>query len=220
MHVQTAPPLHRSRPLLRGYVHLVAALIAPFALIALLMRAHSAPSYVGAAVFGAGLMGLFTISASYHLYGWNTRFRPVFRRLDHSMIFIAVAAFYTPFCLQVLGATWGVPMLISIWTLALLGALLKNVWLGAPQALSLTAYVMTGWVAVAATPRLLRTLEAPSLLALLFAGALFTVGGVIYAIRRPNPFPGFAGHHELFHALVTLGCAVLFVVVFVDVLPR
>ncbi|MCC7365043.1 MAG: hemolysin III family protein [Dehalococcoidia bacterium] len=218
--MQAAATLHPSRPRLRGYVHLVAAIVAPFALIALLARAHSAASYAGAAVFGAGMMGLFSVSASYHLYGWNTRFRPIFRRLDHSMIFIAVAAFYTPFCLQVLGATWGVPMLILVWTLAGLGAVLKHVWLGAPQPISLAAYILTGWVALAATPRLAFTLEAPSLLALLLAGVLFTVGGVIYAIRRPNPFPGFAGHHELFHALVTLGCAVLFVVVFVDVLPR
>jgi hemolysin III len=88
------------RPLLRGHVHLACAIIAPFGLAYLLVLADSARAYVGAAIFGAGLVLLFSVSAAYHLVPWSAGVREVVRRMDHSTIFVAIAALYTPFCLQ------------------------------------------------------------------------------------------------------------------------
>jgi len=209
-----------ARPILRGYVHLAAALAAPFALVALLLAADSARGYVGGAVFGASLILLFTTSASYHLIPWLPRFRPIARRVDHSMIFVAVAGFYTPFCLQVLGAGWGIPLLVTVWVLAAAGVALEQAWPGAPAWLSLGAYLCIGWVALVALVPLAASLSPLAMAGLVASGVLYSVGGVIFATGWPSPAPRVFGHHEIFHSLVAAGSAVLLCVVMTDVLPR
>lgn len=208
------------RPLLRGYLHLAAALAMPVALVVLLVRAHSAASYVSAAVFGAGMTGLFVASSAYHLVGFRSRFRERFRRTDHSMIFLAVAAAYTPFCLQVLDARWGTRLLVAVWLVAAVGAVTKQVRAEQSVAINLGAYLLIGWIGLAAAVPLARGLGPGLVTLVVLAGVLFSVGAVIHAVRWPNPVPRFFGHHEVFHLLVTLGCGLLYVVVVADVLPR
>ena len=205
---------------MRGVVHLAAAVIAPFALFCLLLRAHSPAGYAGGFAFGIGLIGLFGVSAAYHVGTWGPRVRPIVQRLDHSMIFVAVAAFHTPFCLQVMEPAWGIPGLVAVWSAAVAGCLFKQFWFTAPTWLGVAAYLAIGWLGLAVLPGLVPQLSLVTASALVGAGLLFSAGGVIYGLRRPSPLPRVFGYHEVFHTLVALGCAVLYTVVFVDVLPR
>jgi hemolysin III len=186
----------------------------------LLLAADSPRGYVGGAVFGASLVLLFTTSASYHLVPWLPRLRPIARRIDHSMIFVAVAGFYTPFCLQVLGVAWGIPLLVTVWVLAAAGITLKQAWPSAPAWLSLGAYLCIGWVALVALVPLAAGLSPLAMAGLVTSGVLYSVGGVIFATGRPSLAPRVFGHHEVFHSLVAVGSAVLLCVVMTDVLPR
>lgn len=215
-----SPRVEHERPRLRGYLHLAAAALVPLGLLALLLQAHSPASYVGAAIFGTGLLGLFAVSGSYQAIAARTRFRALFQRLDHGMIFFAVAASYSPFCLQVMGWAAGIPLLAIVWTLALAGAALKQFWISAPTWLAVTAYALLGWIGVVALPWLAANLNAVPLGAVFLAGTLFTVGGALFALGRPNPIPRIFGHHEVFHVFVTAGFGLIYAVVFTSGLPR
>ena len=207
------------RPSLRGYIHLASAIAAPFALWYLLHVADSARAYVGASIFGASLILLFTTSASYHLLPWRPRIRRVVKRIDHSAIFALIAGSYTPFCLQTLDLQQGIPILATVGGLAFVGVVLKLGWPGMPKWIGVAAYLAVGWAGIAALPSLATNLAPAAMALLLISGALYTVGAIAYAARWPNPIPRVFGHHEIFHACVTLGCAGIYSVVVVVVLP-
>ncbi len=201
----TSAPLP-PRPVLRGVSHLVAAIVAPPALVALLLIAASPRAYVSGAIFGAGLILLFGTSAAYHLLPWRA-VQAVLKRADHAMIFVFIGATYTPFCLKVLGDAWGIPLLVAVWSSAALGVVFKVAWPDVPRWLGVGLYLGVGWLAlVAAWPLAHRAPEVlPGLLA---AGLLFSLGGAVYALRRPDPFPRIFGYHEIFHLLVIVGVAI------------
>ncbi len=204
--------------MLRGVSHLVAAVLAPPALAVLLIVAASPRAYVSAAIFGTALIVLFGVSAANHLLPWRP-VNAVLKRADHAAIFAFIAATYTPFCLNVLGDSWGIPLLAVVWTLATLGAVLKVVWPDLPRWPGVGLYLGLGWLAVvAAWPFAQRAPEVlPGLVA---AGLLFSLGGVVYALRRPNPFPRVFGYHEVFHLLVIAGVAANYGLIAGFVLPR
>lgn len=201
------------RPMLRGYIHLASALAAPFALAWLLLIADSATGYIGGAVFGVGLLLLFATSASYHIPPWPPRARRIIARFDHSMIFIAIAASYTPFCLRVIDSAWGIAILAVVWSLALGGVVMRMAWPSAPKWLSVACYLVVGWVAVTGIGPLSEALPARAIVLLVVAGILYSVGAIIYAVRWPNPLPRFVGHHEIFHLMVTVASVMLYGVV-------
>lgn len=195
-----------TRPALRGVSHLIAALVAPFALVALLLIAGSPRGYVGGAIFGAALILLFGTSAAYHLLPWPSA-KALLKRADHAMIFLFIAATYTPFCLMVLGDGWGIPLLVAVWAAAVLGMVVKIGWPETPRWLGVGLYLGVGWLAVVAAWPLAQ--RAPELLlGLVSAGLLFSAGSVVYAVRRPDPFPCIFGYHEIFHLLVIAGVAI------------
>ena len=210
-----APP----RPLLRGTLHLAAAVIAPFALALMLLIAHTPQGYVGAAIFGAALIACFSVSASYHLVPWPAVLRGAMKRVDHSMIFVLIAGTYTPFCLIVLWGAWGISMLAVVWSIAGAGVMMKMAWPSAPRPLSVAAYLAVGWVALVATVPLLSAMALPALAALALAGILCSIGGIVYGLRRPDPYPRVFGYHEVFHALVLAGVVVYFSLVTFYLLP-
>lgn len=193
------------RPMLRGAMHLGAAFAAPFALLALILIADSPSGYVGAAVFSSSLMLLYSASASYHTIPWPGRLRGVAKRIDHSMIFALIAGTYTPFCLITLTRTWGITMLSIVWTLAGLGMLLKVIWPSAPRWLSVGLYLALGWVGIVAAREVVNAMHPEALAVLFLGGAMYSVGALVYALKRPNPFPRFFGFHEVFHAFVLAG---------------
>jgi hemolysin III len=201
------------RPALRGTMHAFAALLSPFALIALLLLAEAPREYVGAAIFGASVLLLYVSSASYHLAPWSHGARRVMKRVDHSMIFVLIAGTYTPFCLIVLGNGWGIPMLCVVWVLSAAGVLLKMLRPDAPRWLGVGLYIGLGWVGAIAAAPIISALPGVAIAMLLFGGLLYSVGAVIYAMRRPDPFPRIFGYHEVFHALVIAGTAVHFTLI-------
>ena len=206
-----APP--SPRPLMRGTLHLAAAIAAPAGLVLLLLIADSPRRYVGAAVFATSLMLLYTSSASYHLAPWPTRWRAVMERVDHSMIFVFIAGTYTPFCLIILDNAWGIPMLAAVWSLAALGVLAKVFLPHAPRWLTVAPYLALGWIGVIPAVQVVSAMSGAQLALLMLGGMLYTVGAAVYALRWPDPFPRIFGFHEIFHAFVVGGSAIHFALI-------
>jgi hemolysin III len=207
------------RPALRGVSHIAATFAAVVGALCLYLLAESAGEYISAAIYSSALLLLFGLSATYHSFPWSPRPRQVLRRLDHSMIFLLIAGSYTPFCLLALGTAWSLALLSVVWLLAGAGVALKLAWVDSPRWLSVLLYVALGWLAVVAAPVLAATLPLSTILVLLAGGMLYTVGGLVYALRRPDPAPSVFGYHEVFHLFVIAGAAThygLVVALFVD----
>jgi hemolysin III len=206
------------RPALRGWLHAgaVVAVIAGAAL--LLVVADSARGYVGGAVFAASLFLLYGTSATYHRVQWGPAPRRVVKRLDHAMIFVLIAGTYTPLCLHV-SLAWGIPMLSVVWSIAGAGIILKLLWPDAPRWLSVALYLALGWLSLVAVTELVASFGAAELAMLAGGGVLYTIGAVIYAMRRPDPWPRVFGYHEIFHLFVVAGSIVHYSLVAIYVLP-
>lgn len=197
--------LDERRPLLRGYFHLAAALAAVAGAVGLVLLADSPRAYVGGAVFAVSLTALYTISGTYHAISWGRRARAVLKRLDHAMIFVLIAGTYTPICLLAASDAWGLSLLAIVWSIAGMGIVLKVTWPDAPRWLGVGLYLATGWIALVAATELADWFALAPLLLLAGGGLLYSAGGVIYALRRPDPFPRVFGYHEVFHLFVIAG---------------
>jgi len=193
------PP--RPKPLLRGVSHQIAAGVALAGWLLLALRARSAAAAVGAHVYGASLVTLFAVSAAYHRPFWGPRPRAVWRRIDHSAIFLLIAGTYTPLCL-LLGGSMGRALLAAVWAGALLGVLRSVFWPRAPRWLIAALAVGLGWAVVPVLPALAVALGAGGLALLFAGGAAYTLGAVVYARRWPDPSPRVFGYHEVFHLMV------------------
>jgi hemolysin III len=202
----------RPKPLLRGVSHEVAAGVALVAWVALAAFAPSGRATVAANVYGASLVTLFLVSAVYHRPTWPPRARLFMRRLDHAAIFVLIAGTYTPMCL-LLAPGLGKALLAVVWGGAALGIVQSVFWVHAPKPLVAAAYVVLGWVVVPVLPTLAATMGTGAIALLATGGGLYTLGAVIYATRRPDPFPRVFGYHEIFHALVIAAAACHFAVV-------
>jgi hemolysin III len=196
-----APLPARVKPLLRGVSHQIAAGVALAGLLVLVWLAPGARARTAAIVYGMSLVALFSVSALYHRPMWGARALLWMRRLDHSAIFLLIAGTFTPLCLLI-GDARAHTMLAVVWAGAGVGILRALLWPKAPRALATALYLLLGWAALPLVPAMYREL-GPGPLALLAAGGLlYSVGAVIYATRRPDPFPRVFGYHEIFHALV------------------
>jgi hemolysin III len=207
----TAPPPARQRPTLRGVSHLIAALGALPAAFWLVSRASSPTAEFGAWVYGASLVVLFTTSATYHRILWtDPRLRSAVGRIDHSAIFVLIAGTYTPFCLLI-GTASGLALLATVWASAVLGMVIVVFFPRTPKPVRSTIYVLLGWMIVPFLPALHAALGTRPFLLVLLGGAFYTAGAVIYATRRPDPYPSVFGFHEIFHLLVVAaaGCQFL-----------
>jgi hemolysin III len=207
------------RPLMRGTLHLGMAALAPFGLVILLLIADSPRAYVGASIFASTLVLLYATSASYHMIPWRLSWRRVIKRVDHAMIFALIAGTYTPFCLSVLSNAWGISMLAIVWSFAGAGILLKVAWPNAPRWLSVGLYLGVGWLALIPAVEIATRMHLGAIITLLIGGLFYTAGSIVYATKRPNPFPRIFGFHEVFHVLVIAGSLVHFALIAVYVLP-
>ncbi len=203
------------KPRLRGWIH---AGVAPFVLAASIVLVALAPPVaprVAAAVFGLSAVMLFGTSAVYHRGNWSPRVAAVLRRLDHTNIFLIIAGTYTPLAVLLLPQDTARTLLLVVWSGALVGLLMRIFWLGAPRWLYVPIYVALGWVAVAYLGPFWAA-GGPAVVWLVMAGGLaYTVGAVIYGIKRPNPSPMWFGFHEIFHALTVVGYTCHLVAVFI-----
>ncbi len=205
-------------PALRGYLHLAAALVAPYALLILVSIADSPRGVVSGAIFGASLIVLYSTSAIYHLVPWRRRFRAWMQRLDHSMIFIFIAGAYTPFAVKLMSNPWGIPILSVVGGLAVIGFVITVAGLEPPRWIRVCLYLGLGWIGVVAISELVAGLPWQAFALLVAGGILFSLGGAIYATRRPDPFPRVFGYHEVFHTLQVAATAAIYSVVAIYVL--
>ncbi len=206
-------------PRLRGLTHAYAfwaALVAACALIAL---TPGGSARAAAAVYGIGLCALFGGSGLYHRWRWHPRWRPLLRRVDHSTIYLFIAASYTPVGMLVLSGTVQWVVLITVWSGAAAGVTLSIAWINAPRPLCAACYVALGWVAVLAVPQLSAQLPAIALVMIGLGGVLYTIGAVVFALGRPNPWPLTFGFHEIFHVFVILAAIVHFVAMAAWIVP-
>jgi hemolysin III len=198
-------------PALRGVTHFWAFWCALAATIPLVIFAPSAVARAAALVYGAGMCVLFAGSALFHRLRCGPRLRGLLCRIDHSAIFVFIAACYTPVALLVLDGPTGWALLTGVWAGALAGVALSLVWIRAPRVLFAGTYVALGWIALAALPELVARLPLAPLVLMGGGGVLYTAGAVVYATRRPDPWPHVFGFHEVFHALVIAAAAMHFV---------
>ncbi len=190
------------KPRLRGWFHEVAFFVSIPAGIALIALARGAAAHVSAAIFAAGLTGLYGVSAIYHRGRWSARAERVMKYLDHSMIFVLIAASYTPITLLALRPAMGVTLLVLAWVGAVIGIVVTIARLEHWRGVGLAMYLGLGWLPVVAAPQLATSLSRPELALLLAGGVLYTVGAVVLARNHPNPWPTTFGYHEVWHAFV------------------
>lgn len=202
--------------------HFIAMMMAVFATIPLLVKAgiqSGWENFLAMAIFMGSMILLYGASATYHSVDLTGRSLRVFRKLDHMMIFVLIAGSYTPVCLIVLGGKLGYTLLALVWGIAAVGMLVKACWITCPKWFSSVIYIAMGWVCVLVFGPLLKTLSAPAFLWLLAGGIIYTVGGVIYALKLPifNAKHKFFGSHEVFHLFVMGGsiCHFIFMYLYV-----
>ncbi len=210
-----------AKPRLRGVFHQWAFFAALIAGAVLVVVAPSGRATFATLVYAAGLTALFGVSAVYHRVNWTSAAaRRWMRRLDHSMIFFMIAGTYTPFALLVLDGSLATAILIAVWGGALAGVILNLAWVDAPKWVTAVVYLTLGWVAVVAFPDLISELGVVAALLLGAGGLLYSLGAVVYALKRPDPAPSVFGYHEVFHVLVIAAAALQYAVVAFYVLPK
>ena len=208
-----------ARPRWRGHSHQWAAVAAAAVGVVLVVTAPTLRAALGALVYALSITTLFTISATYHRVEWRSpRARLWMRRADHAAIFVFIAGTYTPFALLVVSGPLGTGLLIAVWAGALAGIARELVWTRAPRWLGVAAYIALGWLAVLCAPTLISDLGW-SVTLVAAGGVLYTLGAVVYALRRPDPWPRSFGYHEIFHALVIAAAALHLAVIALVVLP-
>jgi hemolysin III len=190
------------RPLLRGWFHQIAFALAVPALVVLAATAHTTKGRVAAIVYSLGICALYGVSSSYHRFKWSEKAHARWQRADHGTIYIMIAATYTPVCLLILRGAFGVSLLVAVWMGALTGFTLAVS--GRAKRTSMALYLVLGWLAAFALPELANRLGVEQLILLFAGGLLYTVGFVVLATRRPDPFPRIFGYHEVWHTMVII----------------
>jgi len=189
------------KPKLRGIVHLVMSPLSLVAGLTLITLANELRGRITLGIFTLTAVTLFTCSALYHRVVWTDKNRAIWRRIDHSNISILIAGTYTPFAVYLLRPSQTKTLLIVAWGGAILISLLRIFWLSAPRWLYVAGYISLGWAAVFYMPQFLQSGGVVIFILILTGGVLYSAGGVIYALKKPNFSINWFGFHELFHAM-------------------
>ncbi len=189
------------KPKLRGWLHLATAPLALAGGIVLVVLSPTAATRIGSAVFATSALVLFTVSAVYHRGDWSPRTWAFLRRFDHANIFVLIAGTYTPFSLLLLEGGNRVTLLAVVWAGAVLGVLFRIFWADAPRWLYTPIYIALGWFAVFFFPDFVDETGTAVLVLMCVGGGLYTLGGIVYWLQRPDPSPRWFGFHEVFHTL-------------------
>jgi hemolysin III len=193
------------KPHLRGWIHAGMAPIAAVAGIVLVVLAPTTTARWSTAVFAFATTLLFTASAVYHRGRWSPRTTAALRRLDHSNILLVIAGTYTPLAALLLPPTTALWLLVIVWSGALAGILARVFWLGAPRWFYVPLYMVLGWISVAYLPAFWQAGGHAIVILVATGGLAYSVGAVVYALKRPNPSPRWFGFHEVFHVLTVVG---------------
>lgn len=197
-------PPETGKPRLRGWLH--AAMVPVVLLVGATLVPMAPPGRIrtGAVVFVLTATLLFATSAIYHRGTWNERAARVLKRLDHANIFLIIAGTYTAFATTLLSRHDAGPLLWLIWIGAAAGVLFSTVWTQAPRWLSTPLYVLLGWIAAFYVGPFYASGGALVVTLIAVGGVLYTLGALVYGLRRPNPVPRWFGFHEVFHTLTIL----------------
>ena len=207
------------KPRLRGISHALSFVASiPLGLV-LVLEAKTGKGIVGAIVFAVSVTTMFGASALYHCLNWRPETKRWLRRIDHAGVYGLIAGTYTPFGLLVLDGNWRIVVLGIVWSGALAAILLKFVWLDAPTWLSAALGIVLGWVGVVMVPQLVDSIGVGGSALVLAGGLAYTAGALVYAFRRPDPYPAVFGFHEVFHVLVIVAVACQYSAVAFYVLP-
>jgi hemolysin III len=208
------------KPRLRGLSHAVAFVVAVPLGLALVLEANTGRGRLSAIVFAAAVVAMFGASALYHSSNWPEARRRWLRRVDHAGIYGLIAGTYTTFGLLVLDGYWRPVVLGIVWAGSLAAIVFKFAWVDAPKWISAVIGVALGWVGVIVFPQLLGEIGIGATLLVLAGGLLYTLGALVYALRRPDPRPAVFGFHEVFHVLVIAAVACQYSAVAFFVLPE
>lgn len=198
------------KPLLRGVSHQFSFFVALVATWSLATHAHSRVALAAALVFGASLANLFGTSALYHRVHWTPQARQRMRRLDHAAIFVLIAGGYTPLFTLFPSTSGGHGALWAIWVGAGVGVAKSILWPGAPKWVTALVCVGLGWMVVGQVIDRAALVGNTTVGVLVASGATYSAGALVYATKRPNPFPRVFGYHEVFHAMVVLASVFLY----------
>lgn len=203
--------------------HFIGMLMAIFAAIPLLIKAAHEPGsiyMVSMAIYAASLILLYAASTIYHTFNLSEKKNTILKKIDHMMIFVLIAGSYTPICLLELGGKTGWALFFLVWGIALTGICIKAFWVYCPKWVSSVLYISMGWICVLVFGQILDALPKAGFGWLLAGGIIYTVGGIIYALKLPifNARHKYFGSHEIFHIFVMLGSACHFIVMYLFVL--
>ncbi len=207
---------------INGITHLIGAVLSLFALIAMLLKTYmtggSTLTVVSVLAFGISMILLYSASATYHSVIADAKIIKRLKRLDHSMIFILITGSYTPFCLVALHGKVGMNLFLAVTTCAVLGIIFKLCWVTCPKWVSSVMYIGIGWFAIFAIYPMSKVLPFAALIWLVLGGVMYTIGGVIYALKSKKIRIGAFGGHEIFHVFIMLGSLCHFICVFAYIL--
>lgn len=203
--------------------HFIGMLMAVFAAVPLLIKAAHEPGriyIVSILIYAISLILLYAASTTYHTFNKSERVNTILKKIDHMMISVLIAGSYTPICLLVLGGKTGLILLSIVWGIAIVGILIKAFWVYCPKWISSVLYIGMGWTCVLAFTQILNSMSTAAFGWLLAGGIIYTVGGVIYALKLPlfNNRHKYFGSHEIFHLFVMGGSACHFIVMYAFVL--
>ncbi len=217
--LSAAPQSGHGRPRLRGWLHGAMTPVAVVVAYLLAQRADVGAPRISVIVFGVALVGLYGVSATYHVPRWPGRVRRILGRIDVAMIQLFIAASFVPVAVHVLTDPWRTRSLVAAGVIAVVGAAVAASPLKGPRWLGVTGYVAFGGLLLVPLLRALDQIPTPGTVLIVLSALTYAVGGIVYARRRPNPWPQWFAFHEVFHALVVLGSTVHVVAVWRYVLP-
>ena len=191
------------KPSWRGWIHTGVLPIVVAGGIILIVLAHGAIPKVAASIFFASSFLLFGNSALYHRFNWRPKVKITLKRIDHANIFLLIAGSYTPMAMLALPSEKGLVLLVAVWIGAVLGISFRIFWINAPRWLYVPLYVLLSWAAMFYVVDFF-SFNAVAMSLILIGGLCYTAGAVVYGIKKPNPFPGHFGFHEIFHALTVI----------------
>jgi hemolysin III len=205
---------NKLREPVNSLTHWAGAILALIGLIALLIAGWGGTAKViSLAIYGVSLIFLFSASATYHMVRVKDKALEIFRKVDHAAIYLLIAGTYTPFCVNSFSGFWQWGMLSIIWSLALIGIIVKVFYIRAPRWFNAGIYLVMGWLCIAAIGQMLAVLPVWVISWLIAGGVIYTLGAVVYITKIFNFKPGVFGFHELWHIFVILAAAAHFVAV-------
>lgn len=207
----------KDNELISSILHFIGALLSIAALVIMIVIAAKSATplhIVSFSIFGASMTLLYSASTTYHFLNRGTKAKDIFKRIDHSLIYVLIAGTYTPICLILLKGMLGWTLLALVWSMAVLGIVIKSIWSDKYKKISTAMYVVMGWIIIIAFDKLNVLLPKRGLFWLIFGGVSYTLGAAVYTLEHYLPRPKWFGMHEIFHLFVMIGSFSHFWVIF------